>query len=116
MNKGNTQKSFCENSMKMAANIVKLSSFSIARLTIGASGPPDVAKKPASSSGPHNEAVPQSPRTDEEDGSLTLTEGKFWDYIRKVHEKNRNVSSTESSAHSPFIIPPPPCVPMQLHR
>ncbi|PSS07831.1 Homeobox-leucine zipper protein [Actinidia chinensis var. chinensis] len=44
-NKGKRNKSLCEKSMKMVTNIVKLSSFSIAKVSLGTSEPSSPATK-----------------------------------------------------------------------
>ncbi|XVE57055.1 hypothetical protein DITRI_Ditri04bG0061100 [Diplodiscus trichospermus] len=128
-------KSLCEKSMKMVVNIIKLSSFSIAKMSLGATAHstatknlapatdhPDMvtdallqpqfsgmSEKLQSSSKPYSVVM----QPDGENESLMVHEEKrdsdgiFAAYIRKVHEKNRS-SLHEASKHSPFILPPPP--------
>ncbi|OAY30957.1 hypothetical protein MANES_14G072000v8 [Manihot esculenta] len=110
--------SLCEKSMKMVVSIIKLSSFSIAKMSLGATEPAVVTKKLAPVTGSVMDAngplLPQIPRShksqqvrsrskpfsfvmqpDEGNSSAytiheenSVIDGMASDYIRKFHEKN----------------------------
>ncbi|CAK9141412.1 unnamed protein product [Ilex paraguariensis] len=123
-NKGRRNKSLCEESMLMVTNIVKLSSFSIIKTSRGKAAPQPATKDVASvtssvklvdlgSSRPSyltelGEGDKSSYVVHEENN----VDSQASDYIRKVHEKNRN-DSNETLSLSPYIIPPPPRAVMQ---
>ncbi|XVF12037.1 hypothetical protein REPUB_Repub08aG0080300 [Reevesia pubescens] len=128
-----SDKTLCEKSMKMVVNIIKLSSFSIAKMSLGETGHPTTATKnltPATHSDMVTDELLQPQLRSEklqsrskpysfvmqpggENESLMVHEEKrdsdgiFAAYIRKVHEKNRS-NSHEASKLSPYILPPPP--------
>lgn len=134
-NKSRSNNSLCEKSMKMVTNVIRLSSFSIARMSLGiATQPAPVGKVPASYpatfiKGSPTAQFPESLRSQEpvnvkkpiayliertEGGKSSLNaineksvDGRASDYIRRVHEKNRHDSS-EAMSFSAFVIPPPP--------
>ncbi|CAN0900726.1 hypothetical protein LINGRAHAP2_LOCUS21006 [Linum grandiflorum] len=132
--------SLCEKSMKMVVNIIRLSSFSIAKMSLGTaasgSGSPVVnrnlapmtnsvvaAKEPLLPQIPGSQRS-QEPQTRSKHKSFlmeparkgkgssscmvheesSVIDGMAADYIRKVHEKNRN----DASKLAPLILPPPP--------
>ncbi|KAL9337816.1 hypothetical protein Peur_069585 [Populus x canadensis] len=129
--------SLCEKSMKMVVNIIKLSSFSIAKMSLGTPSPPVATKSLAHVTGsvvvpkePLLSQIPGSRRSQEPQGSSnpksfvmqpdegngsshvihednSVINGRASDYIRKVHEKNRN-DALETSKLTPYIPPPPP--------
>jgi hypothetical protein len=105
--------SLCEKSIKMAANIIKILSFSVAKMTLGASGHAAAARsfeQPLLDSAMvDNKSVPsqidgsqrsqQQPEAEEENDSTyeiieiheeMCVDGRASAYIKKVHEKNRN--------------------------
>ncbi|KAJ6760611.1 hypothetical protein OIU79_025449 [Salix purpurea] len=131
--------SICEKSMNMVVNIIRLSSFSIATMSLGSPSPPVISKRlvsvaagsvPAAKE-PLMTQIPGSQRSQESHGSskpisfvMQPDEGngssrvihkdqnscideRASDFIRRVHEKNRN-DAVEASKHSPHIPPPPP--------
>ena len=129
-------KSLCEKSMKMVVNIIKLSSFSIAKMSLGATGHPTATKnlttptdsdmvtgellQPPFSVSQRSEKLQNSTKPysfvmQPGRGNEPLmvheekrdSDGMFAAYIRKVHEKNRS-NLHEISKLSPFILPPPP--------
>lgn len=134
--KDRSSKSLCERSMKMVTNIVKLSSFSIANMSLGTSRAPRSSRNHSLSVG-HNPQVvdpepllpriPGSRRRSQESSRpisylvepgegvestcLVLEEknvdGMASDYINKVHKKNRHYLH-EISEDYPIILPPPP--------
>ncbi|KAK6787702.1 hypothetical protein RDI58_016227 [Solanum bulbocastanum] len=134
-NKSRSNNSLCEKSMKMVTNVIRLSSFSIARMSLGiatepAPGGKITASYPATFIKVSPTAqFPESLRSQEpvndkkpiaylieptENGKSSLyavndetVDGRASDYIRRVHEKNRHDSS-EAMKLSAFIIPPPP--------
>lgn len=137
-NKGKSNNnSLCEKSIKMVTNMIKLSSFSIAKRSLGTYGPPPVAKSYESMKGgiavSKNPLLPRYPsqrlqeplnaskpigyliEPGEGNGSLrTICEeqtvdGKASDYIRRVHERNR-YDLNEVSNFSTYIEPAPPRV------
>lgn len=117
-----------DNSMKMVVNIIKLSSFSIANMSLGAAGPSTATKIV----GDNEPLLPQFPGSQKSEKSWNsskatflmepsggdkssyvnlIQEGKCVDgmaseYIRKVHQKNK--SFCETSNLSQDILPPPP--------
>lgn len=118
--------------MKMVTNVIRLSSFSIARMSLGIAtqpAPAPVDKIPATfiKSSPTAQ-FPESLRSQEpvnikkpiaylieptESGKSSFyavnnksVDGRASDYIRRVHEKNRH-DSNEAMSFSAFIIPPP---------
>ncbi|KAM3307833.1 hypothetical protein P3S67_009577 [Capsicum chacoense] len=124
--------SLCEKSMKMVTNVIRLSSFSIARMSLGiATQPAPAGKIPATFiRGSPTAQFPESLRSQEtvnvkkpiaylidptESGKSSslyavnekCIDGRASDYIRRVHEKNRH-DSNEAMSFSPFVIPPPP--------
>ncbi|CAK7322921.1 unnamed protein product [Dovyalis caffra] len=135
--KHRSNNSLCEKSMKMVVNIIKLSSFSIAKMSLGTPSPPVVTKSLVPGTGsvmvvnePLLSQIPGSQRSQEPQGSSkpisfvmqpdegngsshvihkenSVIDGRASDYIRKVHEKNRN-DAREMSKLSPYILPPPP--------
>ncbi|KAK2663871.1 hypothetical protein Ddye_002445 [Dipteronia dyeriana] len=130
MNTEDRNKSLCENSMKMMVNIIKLSSFSIAKMSFGSAGSSPAATKNLQVNGP---LLPQSPgsrksekpknsskpvsflmgQTGESESSYVVhgershIDGKASAYIRKVHQKNLSDLS-ESSNLPPYTLPPQP--------
>ncbi|KDP31170.1 hypothetical protein JCGZ_11546 [Jatropha curcas] len=109
--------SLCEKSMKVVVNIIKLSSFSLAKMSLGETGPSVVTKNLPSVTGSIKDAkeplLPELPgsrksqqvrsrskpvsfvmQPDEGNGSSyvihedSIIDGKASDYIRKFHEKN----------------------------
>ncbi|TMW84931.1 hypothetical protein EJD97_024112 [Solanum chilense] len=130
-NKSRSNNSLCEKSMKMVTNVIRLSSFSIARMSLGiATEPSPGGKIPATFIKDSPTAqFPESLRSQEpvnvkkplaylieptENGKSSLyavndkcVDGRASDYIRRVHEKNRH-DSNEAMSFSAFIIPPPP--------
>ncbi|XVF50228.1 hypothetical protein PTKIN_Ptkin04bG0079300 [Pterospermum kingtungense] len=120
-------KSLCEKSMKMVVNIIKLSSFSIAKMSLGTSGTehpssPTKSLTPATDSDmvtdqllQQSSSKPYSYVVQPEGGNESMMvhqekrdgDGIFAAYIRKVHEKNRS-NFHEASKLSPYILPPPP--------
>lgn len=125
--KDRSNKSICEKSMKMVVNIIKLSSFCIAKVSLGVGGHPVAAKNLVpvissvmvdmpSQSRRSQELQSSSKQTSyliepsEKDKSIVIREemsidGRASAYIRKVHE-NRN--HYDASKLSQFILPPPP--------
>ncbi|KAB2001966.1 hypothetical protein ERO13_D11G031200v2 [Gossypium hirsutum] len=125
------ERSLCEKSMKMVANIIRLSSFSIAKMSLGepttattkspvpTTGSDTFTDEPSRFSGSHKQtrSKPYSfmmePAASDGNESRMVREekehsdGRFAEYIRKVHEKNRR-NSHEASKHSSYILPPPP--------
>lgn len=127
------KKSLCETSMEMVANIIKLSSFSIAKKSLGIIEPPSPAKtlqtKPSSdmvvdkpqplrtqkSVKPKNSPRPTyflEPNGGNESQYIVHEEKSPIDdrasyYIRKVHQKNRRDLSESSNL---LPLPPPPRV------
>ncbi|KAF9667798.1 hypothetical protein SADUNF_Sadunf15G0060900 [Salix dunnii] len=129
--------SLCEKSMNMVVNIIKLSSFSIAKMSLGTPSPPVVSKSlvpvPGSVAAANEilmSQIPGSQRSQESQGSSKpisfvkqpdegngsshvihkeniFIDAMASDYIRKVHEKIRN-DALEASERSPYIPPPPP--------
>lgn len=127
-------KSLCEKSIKMVANIIKVSSFSISKMTLGAgrhtaaagsleplvdSAMVDNKPVPSQIDGSRRSQQPQSGSKrsfliepgEKNDSSSTYeiheemsVDGRASAYIRKVHEKNRN--NYDASKFSP--LPPPP--------
>ncbi|KAK3006898.1 hypothetical protein RJ639_015603 [Escallonia herrerae] len=120
--------------MMVVTNMVKLSSLSIAKASLGTPGTPQSTKKLSSVTGTATVArnlsvsqFPRAPRSQEPQSSskpiylIQPDEGnvswyvkeeksvdvKASDFIRKVHEKNRYASS-ETSDFSPYLMPPPP--------
>ncbi|MCD7461714.1 hypothetical protein HAX54_046874 [Datura stramonium] len=128
-NKSRSNKSLCERSMKMVTNVIRLSSFSIARMSLGMATQPAAGKIPATLiKGSPTAQFPESLRSqepvnikkpiayliepDESGKSLyavneKCVDGRASDYIRRVHEKNRH-DSNEAMSFSAFVIPPPP--------
>ncbi|CAN1836222.1 hypothetical protein LINPERHAP1_LOCUS34696 [Linum perenne] len=137
--KDRSNNSLCEKSMKVVVNIIRLSSFSIAKMSLGTagsgSGSPVLKRNlaPMTNSAvatkePLLPQIPGSRRSQEPqtrsnhksflmepgkgNGSSScmvheessVIDGKASDYIRKVHEKNRN----DASKLAPLILPPPP--------
>ncbi|KAI3464021.1 hypothetical protein Pfo_020684 [Paulownia fortunei] len=144
--KGKNNKSLCEKSMKMVANFVRLSSFSIDKMSLTTPPPPP----PPTAAGKHQVlgsfnigfndpprsvgSLPwrlksQEPQRSSKAKSYLLealdegntntfvvseeesVDGKASEYIRKVHEKNRN-NSDETSNLGTYIMPPPPLIRM----
>ncbi|KAG5230078.1 hypothetical protein OIU78_029825 [Salix suchowensis] len=129
--------SICEKSMNMVVNIIRLSSFSIATMSLGSPSPPVVSKRLVPVAGsvaadkePLMTPIPGSRRSQESHGSSkpisfvmqpdegtgssrvihkenSFIDERASDFIRRVHEKNRN-DALEASKHSPHIPPPPP--------
>ncbi|KAK3031754.1 hypothetical protein RJ639_036634 [Escallonia herrerae] len=123
--------------MMVVTNMVKLSSLSIAKASLGTPGTPQSTKKLASVAGTatvaRNSSLPQFPRTPRsqepqssskpiyliqpDEGNVSSyiideeksVDVKASDFIRKVHEKNR-YDSSETSDFSPHLMPPPPRV------
>ncbi|GKU88781.1 hypothetical protein SLEP1_g3002 [Rubroshorea leprosula] len=99
MTKDKNNKSLCGKSMKMVVSIFKVSSFSIANISSGASGPTGT-KTPA----PAPDSTPEA----ENGTSIFIHRVKYEsdemlaDYIRKVHEKIQN-DFLETSKFSPYI-------------
>ncbi|GLT50473.1 hypothetical protein SLA2020_239580 [Shorea laevis] len=112
-------KSLYEKSLKMAGGIIKLSSFSIAKMSLGASGPPTGIKNPAAaldsvsdkplllqstrsqmSEKRQSSSKPISflmqPAGGENEGSIPIlqmmheSDEMFSYYVEKVHQKNQN--------------------------
>ncbi|KAK3225792.1 hypothetical protein Dsin_005654 [Dipteronia sinensis] len=130
MNSEDRNKSLCETSVKMMVNIIKLSTFSIAKMSLGASGPSPATTKNLQVNEP---LLPQSPgrRKSEKPknsskpvlflmeptggsessyvvhGEKSHIDGKASAYIKKVHQKNLSDLS-ESPNLPPYILPPPP--------
>ncbi|CAN4100460.1 unnamed protein product [Withania somnifera] len=126
--KNKSNSSLCENTVKMVTNVIRLSSFSIARMSLGmATQPATAGKFPASHPATFTKdsqvaEFPASFRSLEpvnikkpiaflieptESGKSSLyavneksVDGRASDYIRRVHEKNRRDSNE--------AIPPPP--------
>uniref|UniRef100_A0A2K1YAB5 Uncharacterized protein n=1 Tax=Populus trichocarpa TaxID=3694 RepID=A0A2K1YAB5_POPTR len=74
--KNRSNNSLCENSMKVAVNIIKLSSFSIAKMSLGTHSPPVVTKSYIPMTGsvmvanePLLSQIPGSRRSQESQGS-----------------------------------------------
>ena len=130
--KGRSNNSLSETSMMMVANIIKLSSFSIAQMSLGTApkklpsltgsntilnNNPSVPQFSGSlkSQEPHSVSKPVSYLIEPVEGNGSLyvmpeekgIDEKTLDYIRKVHEKNW-LDSNKSSMKTPFILPPPP--------
>ncbi|WRX17575.1 hypothetical protein QQP08_010062 [Theobroma cacao] len=110
-------KSLCEKSMKMVVNIIKLSTFSIAKMSLGATGHPTATENfiPATDSDMVTDDLLQpqfsgSLRSKKLQNSKPISfvmqpgggneslmvhedkrdiDGRFAAYIKKVHEKNR---------------------------
>ncbi|KAJ6676758.1 hypothetical protein OIU85_009981 [Salix viminalis] len=118
--------SICEKSMNMVVNIIRLSSFSIATMSLGSPCPPVVSKRlvpveAGSVAAAKEPLMTQSSKPisfvmqpDEGNGSSrvihkenSFIDERASDYIRRVHEKNRN-DAHEASKHSPHMPPPPP--------
>ncbi|KAG5230071.1 Serine/threonine-protein kinase [Salix suchowensis] len=108
--------SICEKSMNMVVNIIRLSSFSIATMSLDHL--PLMTQIPGSrrSQESHGSSKPISfvMQPDEGNGSSrvihkenSFIDERASDYIRRVHEKNRK-DALEASKHSPHIPPPPP--------
>ncbi|KAK2965162.1 hypothetical protein RJ640_005325 [Escallonia rubra] len=123
--------------MMVVTNMVKLSSLSIAKASLGTPGTPQSTKKLASVTGTgtvaRNPSLPQFPRTPRsqepqssskpiyliqpDEGNVSSyvideeksVDVKASDFIRKVHEKNR-YDSSETSDFSLHLMPPPPRV------
>lgn len=112
----------------MVTNIVKLSSLSIANRSLETSASPPATRRLGTTvNNPPRPQFPQSLRSQEPklisflihpaEGNEALSmireeetvDGKASDYIRKVHDKNRNVLE-ETSKVSAYIMPPPPHV------
>ncbi|KAI5569114.1 hypothetical protein BDE02_12G056800 [Populus trichocarpa] len=134
--KNRSNNSLCEKSMKVAVNIIKLSSFSIAKMSLGTHGPPVVTKSHIPMTGsvmvanePLLSQIPGSRRSQESQGSSkpisfvmqpdegngstraiqkenSVIDGRASDYIRKVHEKNHN-DARETSELSSYVPPLP---------
>ncbi|MBA0735282.1 hypothetical protein Gogos_019144 [Gossypium gossypioides] len=116
-------KSLCEKSMKMVMNIIRFSSFSIAKTSLGTTGyrsTPTKNLKPATDSDMViDDELPQpqfsgNQRSEKLQSSTKPrsarngdVNGMFAAYTRKVNEKNRS-NFHEASKHSPYILPPPP--------
>ncbi|GLU12265.1 hypothetical protein SLE2022_289600 [Rubroshorea leprosula] len=110
-------KSLYEESLKMAVGIIKLSSFSIAKMSLGPSGPPTGTENPAAALDSASDKPPlrQSARSQkseklqssskpvlmqpaggENEGSISIlhmmheSDETFSDYIRRVREKYKN--------------------------
>ncbi|KAL5747310.1 hypothetical protein ACOSP7_024307 [Xanthoceras sorbifolium] len=124
-------KSLRENSMKMVVNLIKLSSFSIAKMSL----PATKNLQPVSSSvmDANESLLPQSPGSQKSEkpkvsskhisflmepdggkkssyvvhGEKSPIDGKASAYIRKVHQKNLSDLS-ESPNLPPYELPPPP--------
>lgn len=129
--KDRNNKSLRENSVKVVANIVKSSAFSIAKMSLGApaaaktagpiTDPVTFAKEPRLSGSqksekPQNSSNPVSflmkPNEGNESSYVvqkdkSVIDGLASAYIRKVHQKNRSDLS-ESSILRQYILPPPP--------
>ncbi|KAK4370862.1 hypothetical protein RND71_010337 [Anisodus tanguticus] len=132
-NKSRSNNSLCEKSMKMVTNVIRLSSLSIASMSLGIVTQPAAGKMPTSGSaafikGPSTAQFPESLRSQEpmnvkkpiayliepaESGKSLYAineksvDGRASDYIRRVHEKNRH-DLNEAMRFSAFVIPPPP--------
>lgn len=125
--KDRNNKSLRENSVKVVANIVKSSAFSIAKMSLGA---PAAAKTAGPNKDPVNFIIKPSYRSEKpksssnpvsflmepnegNESSYVVHEGKSVidgmasAYIRKVHQKNHSDLS-ESSNLRQYILPPPP--------
>ncbi|KAF8037203.1 hypothetical protein BT93_B0189 [Corymbia citriodora subsp. variegata] len=131
--------SLCERSMKMVTNILRLSSLSIASMSLGTTSRPDLARSHSSakdssmmaeelavwqfpgtrrSQEPLSRSKPISYLVELEDGTESAhvlrddmnVDGMASDYIERVHKKNRHYSR-EASENSPIILPPPPRMP-----
>ncbi|KAK8686131.1 hypothetical protein V6N13_125158 [Hibiscus sabdariffa] len=128
------EKSLCKKSMKIVLNIIKLSSFSIAKSSLGMTGyrsmptknltsardsnvitddeqlQPQFCRNPRSeklqsSSKPHSFMMrPDGGNEEKREGDV---DGMFVAYIKKVRAKNRR-NFHEASKLSPYILPPPP--------
>ncbi|CAL5372505.1 unnamed protein product [Camellia sinensis] len=125
--RSNNKKSLYEKSMKMVSNILKLSSFSSAKMTLG--GTPSLKTTPPPPSPlsqlpgtqmarePSNSSKPVSYVTEPFEGndgsSLHVIheengiDGDASKYIKRVHDKYR-YDLSEGSTLSPNIFPPPP--------
>ncbi|KAA8540889.1 hypothetical protein F0562_024973 [Nyssa sinensis] len=115
--KSRSKRSLCEKSMKIVANIVKLSSFSIAKISLGTAGPPPRTKNLASFDSDkvvNDPLLPrfpgsrsQEPQCSSKSVSYLIEpiegnefvdviceeksiDGRASAYITKVHEKNRH--------------------------
>lgn len=120
--------SLCERSMKMVVSVIKLSSFSIAKMSLGVGTAGRRApfrillptESKSSDSTKHRNFWSQEPRVsskpvsyliepDERTGSSYVVQdvdGKASNYIDRVHKKNRRYFR-ESSEDYPIILPPP---------
>ncbi|KAJ4712233.1 Homeobox-leucine zipper protein [Melia azedarach] len=137
MNGKDRNKSLCQKSMKMVVNIIKLSSFSIANMSLGVAGASAATKNlgPVTDSvmlanepllpqfsgsrrseKPQNSAKPVSylmePNRGDESSYVihdekSVIDGMASAYIQKVHQKNR-IDFSETSNLPPYILPPPP--------
>lgn len=134
-NKVRSNESLCEKSMKMVTNMVKLSSLSISKVSLGISGPPPATKNLASVTAslmvvdkPPLLQFPGNRRSQEPqsgtkpmgyliapvagNGSSSIIrednsiDGKASDYIEKVRKKIR-CASNKTTNHSAYIMPPP---------
>lgn len=117
-----SNKSICEKSMKMVANIVKLSPLFIAKMSLGTTAVPSTSNRSLSSfSGPVkvSNTPPQEPKSSSRpvisylieptEGhykssytipiheELTSVDGRASDFIRRVHEKIRYDSGEAAS-------------------
>ncbi|KAJ4833167.1 hypothetical protein Tsubulata_051565 [Turnera subulata] len=134
----NANHSLCEKSMKMVVNILKLSSFSIAKMSLGTTGHPIGTRNLAPVTGlmvpaandPFPSPIPGSQRSQEPQSSsrplsfvMQPGEEKGSSYV--IHEQNSHIDGKasdyirkvhaknrvnvqETSHLSPYILPPPP--------
>ncbi|KAF9624701.1 hypothetical protein IFM89_012994 [Coptis chinensis] len=131
--KRNNKKSLCEKTMKIVVNIMKISSLSLAQMSLGSTAAPQTITYENSSS----DAFVEITRITQDSGQLRLqelenssnlsslflnpNEGKASsyvirevkdvneaasDYIHKFHDNNRKHASNFKV--SPYVIPPPP--------
>ncbi|XP_030458013.2 uncharacterized protein LOC115678733 isoform X2 [Syzygium oleosum] len=127
--------SLCERSMKMVTNVLRLSSLSIASMSLGTTGRSVSAQSHSAkdssmmadepvvpqfagsrrSQEPQSWSKPVSYLVELEDGIESAyvfrddknVDGMASDYIERVHKKNQHYCR-EASEDSPIILPPPP--------
>ncbi|OVA09134.1 hypothetical protein BVC80_9097g233 [Macleaya cordata] len=129
--------SFCEKSMKTVVNIIKLSSLSLAQMSLMRTTSEQPPTSKTSTEAPlvpvphHHQVHPGSQRSQEPEtgssksstylletyegkgssyviGEGTNVDGRASDYIRRIHEKNRNDTNNNMVKLDPYILPPPP--------